>query len=206
MGPSRQPPPARPGTLPCARRAAQPLLPRLSGRSRAPAPRIAQASTSYSTGHEGKCLNRFSFLQKSALPAARCPPRCPPQPMLLKGCGHGTVTADAPKCPKPTCSGSPGDTACAQPCLQLAPADVPSSKTPPGPPRELPTPLHAAEPTPRKPLQRPLGGEQPKPTKDRLFKKLQHWENAEGGTAGAFKPGTRVTAHAKTCFGCLKLG
>lgn len=76
-------------------RAAECLFFSLSGRSQAPAPRITQAPMSYSNGHERKRLNRFSFLEKTALPAASCPP----QPALPAARGPGTQRG-AGRCPK----------------------------------------------------------------------------------------------------------
>lgn len=75
--------------------AAERLFFSLSGRSQAPAPQITQAPTSYSNGHKRKRLNRFSFLEKTALPAASCPP----QPALPAAQGAGTWHG-AGRCPK----------------------------------------------------------------------------------------------------------
>ena len=106
---------------------------------------------------------------------------------------------------------------CAQPCLQPAPGAllIPPESRPQASrhARATPSAPGAPHPVPRcrtdsakasvKATLRRKAKNQPKTD---FSKSYNIWKTRRGGTAGAFKPSARVTAHAKTCFSCFKLG
>lgn len=85
----------------------------LSSRSWAPAPWITQAPMSHGNGHERKCLNRFSLLEHTALPA-----------VAALGLGTRALLAGAPRYQRQQLWAVQRQPMC-PPCLQ--PALLPSS-------------------------------------------------------------------------------
>lgn len=150
---------------------------------------------SYGNGHERKCLNRFSLLEHTALPAMAALGLGRPGALLAGARGQRlwAVQRD-PVCP-----------ACLQPALLLSspPKTIttcqPGALSTPGAPYPVPwrCPSLSAEH-----LQEP----DREPTQGRLFQKLQHLGSAEGRDHWSFRAEHRVSAHAKTCSSCFKLG
>lgn len=204
--------PAHPHTLPRAARPSQrqpahsDAFVSLSGRSRAPALRITQAPIPYSNRHETKHLNRFSFQEKTAQPTAP-PSLCCPRAGDTGDTGTWRLLVPE----APTCLGSPDK-------ATLCPA-LPPATPEPGQSFQNPDPMAAAgapgapQPAPQcrtgsakaslKATSRRKAKNQP--TTD-FSESYNIWKTRRGGTAGAFEPSTRVTAHAKSCFSCFKLG